>query len=180
MQNGAEAVDPHTGRVEVSASESGGELTLVITDNGRGMTEQIQAHIFEPLYTTKLRGTGLGLAIVDGIIKRHEGRIVVASVLGRGTAFRSRFQSGDRRLSPRRIWGAPRICAPNPAEARGNSANGQPRSADRRARKAGKCMPLGNSMSAVWRKRSATLLALMATTLAFGKWRRTSGTRSQP
>jgi PAS domain S-box-containing protein len=87
LQNAAEAVDAQTGRVEVTASEEGGELTIVVTDNGKGMTEEVRARIFEPLYTTKLRGTGLGLAIVEGIIKRHGGRILVASALGRGTTF---------------------------------------------------------------------------------------------
>jgi PAS domain S-box-containing protein len=100
LQNAAEAVDPQTGRVEVSASEDSGELTLVIADNGKGMSEEVRARIFEPLYTTKLRGTGLGLAIVEGIIKRHSGRISVTSAPGRGTTFAITIPLGEASLGP--------------------------------------------------------------------------------
>jgi PAS domain S-box-containing protein len=87
LQNAVEAVDPLTGRVEVRASVDTSELTLRVIDNGKGMSEDVRARIFEPLYTTKLRGTGLGLAIVEAIIKRHDGRISVASVQNGGTTF---------------------------------------------------------------------------------------------
>lgn len=107
LQNAAEAVSPEHGRVEVSASAQGEELLLVVEDNGKGMTEEVRARIFEPLYTTKLRGTGLGLAIVDGIIKRHGGRIEVASTLGRGTTFRIRVPFGEAsREAPPDLGGA--------------------------------------------------------------------------
>jgi two-component system NtrC family sensor kinase len=84
----------------VRASEEGGELTLVIADNGKGMSEEVRARIFEPLYTTKLRGTGLGLAIVEGIIKRHGGRISVTSAPGRGTTFAITIPFGEASLGP--------------------------------------------------------------------------------
>jgi signal transduction histidine kinase len=100
LQNAAEAVDLQTGHVEVSASEDSGELTLVVADNGKGMTEEVRARIFEPLYTTKLRGTGLGLAIVDGIVKRHGGRITVTSAIGRGTTFSITIPIGEASREP--------------------------------------------------------------------------------
>ena len=100
LQNAVEAVDPQTGRVEVRASDDGGELTLLVIDNGRGMSKEVCGRIFEPLYTTKIRGTGLGLAIVDGIVKRHGGRISVASVLNGGTTFTITIPIGDASLGP--------------------------------------------------------------------------------
>jgi len=100
LQNAVEAVDAETGRVEVRASENGAELTLLVADNGKGMTEEVRARIFEPLYTTKLRGTGLGLAIVDGIIKRHGGRMTVSSAPGRGTTFSITIPFGEASTGP--------------------------------------------------------------------------------
>ncbi|HKO46105.1 MAG TPA: ATP-binding protein [Polyangiaceae bacterium] len=100
LQNAAEAVDPQSGRVEVRASVASGELSLLVIDNGKGMSEDVRARIFEPLYTTKLRGTGLGLAIVEGIVKRHGGRISVSSVLLGGTTFAIVLPLGEASLEP--------------------------------------------------------------------------------
>lgn len=64
-------------------------ITLRISDNGQGISQEDLPHIFEPFFTTKPsgKGTGLGLAQVYGIIKQHEGYIDVSSVLGEGTTF---------------------------------------------------------------------------------------------
>jgi PAS domain S-box-containing protein len=100
LQNAVEAVDPERGRVEVRANVDSGELTLRVIDNGKGMSEDVRARIFEPLYTTKLRGTGLGLAIVEGIVKRHDGRISVASVQNAGTTFTITIPLGEASRGP--------------------------------------------------------------------------------
>jgi PAS domain S-box-containing protein len=51
-------------------------IRITIADTGHGMSNAVQAHLFEPFYTTKdLNGTGLGLWISAGIVTRHQGRL---------------------------------------------------------------------------------------------------------
>ena len=62
---------------------------IQITDTGAGIAPEHLTRIFEPFFTTKPvgSGTGLGLSLSYGIVKRHGGRIDVASRPGQGTAF---------------------------------------------------------------------------------------------
>lgn len=61
-----------------------------IADNGLGMTDEIQQHLFEPLFTTKAvgKGTGLGLSIAKQIVSdKHGGQLFCKSIAGKGTEF---------------------------------------------------------------------------------------------
>jgi PAS domain S-box-containing protein len=56
-----------------------GEI-VTITDNGGGISEEAQSHLFQPFFTTKgERGTGLGLWVSRGIINKHGGTISIES-----------------------------------------------------------------------------------------------------
>ena len=61
--------------------------TVVVSDNGRGISPQHLPNIFRPFYTTKGNGTGLGLSLARRIVEEHHGRIEVKSVVGKGTDF---------------------------------------------------------------------------------------------
>jgi len=65
----------------------GDYVRITISDTGIGMDEKTKSRIFEPFFTTKpaLAAKGLGLSMVYGIVKNHEGTILVDSVIGKGT-----------------------------------------------------------------------------------------------
>jgi PAS domain S-box-containing protein len=62
---------------------------LTARDTGSGIDLEVQAHLFEPFYTTKPlgKGTGLGLATTYGIVKQSGGYIWVDSRRDAGTTF---------------------------------------------------------------------------------------------
>lgn len=65
----------------------GNYFQLSVTDSGKGMSDTVKKHVFEPFFTTNMPGrrTGLGLSSVYGIIKTHNGAIAITSKLGDGT-----------------------------------------------------------------------------------------------
>ncbi|CUP57177.1 PAS domain-containing sensor histidine kinase [Parabacteroides distasonis] len=67
----------------------GDEIKFSVTDTGDGMSQEIQAHIFDRFYkgNTFKQGTGLGLSICETIVNRLGGRIGVNSELGKGCTF---------------------------------------------------------------------------------------------
>jgi len=65
-------------------------VEICIADNGKGMSAETRAKIFDSDFTTKAvgKGTGLGLAIVRQIlVETHHGRLTVQSEMGKGTEF---------------------------------------------------------------------------------------------
>lgn len=58
-------------------SSNGGEVAVIIADEGHGISKQHASDIFKPFFTTKSSGTGLGLSNAHRIIEAHGGRIDV-------------------------------------------------------------------------------------------------------
>jgi two-component system NtrC family sensor kinase len=78
------------GRLTVRSRQRRGHVEIEFEDEGPGIPEDILGRIFDPFFTTKPpgQGTGLGLAIAQGLAADHDGRIEVASRVGKGSTFR--------------------------------------------------------------------------------------------
>lgn len=65
------------------------EIEFAVTDTGEGMSEEVQAHVFDRFYKGNdfKQGTGLGLSICRSIVEQQRGRIGVRSELGKGSCF---------------------------------------------------------------------------------------------
>jgi two-component system NtrC family sensor kinase len=62
-------------------------ILIQMSDTGVGISEDDQARIFEPFFSTGKKGTGLGLWVTQDIVRQHGGRIEVVSEVGKGTVF---------------------------------------------------------------------------------------------
>ncbi|MCX6952798.1 MAG: nuclear transport factor 2 family protein [Verrucomicrobia bacterium] len=61
---------------------------LEVADTGCGISDQDIEKIFDPFFSSKFPGRGMGLAVVLGIVRAHDGAIVVETQPGQGSAFR--------------------------------------------------------------------------------------------
>ena len=82
---------PQGGEIEVTLSAEGRFISVSVSDNGIGMTEEVAAHIFDKYYqgdsSHATKGNGLGLAIAKRIVSMCGGGISVSSRPGEGSTF---------------------------------------------------------------------------------------------
>lgn len=80
-----------SGKIEISFKSDEKHIFIEVADNGKGMTDDAKANIFQPYFTTKTGGTGLGLAIVKNIMNEIGGEITFESTIEHGTSFILKF-----------------------------------------------------------------------------------------
>lgn len=74
-------------QVQVNVFRDNEEVKIMVKDNGKGISSENKARIFEPKFTTKSSGMGLGLAIIKNIIENYNGTITFESEENKGTEF---------------------------------------------------------------------------------------------
>ncbi len=86
LSNAANAIE-QSGTININASSKGDAISIDISDDGCGMTEEVLKRVFEPFYTTHDvgKGTGLGLTVARDIARNHGGDIELFSVPEKGT-----------------------------------------------------------------------------------------------
>jgi signal transduction histidine kinase len=102
VKNSAEAMEGRTGTIWIEGATQDGHVSLVLRDNGPGVSQEARDRLFEPFFTTKVagRGSGLGLSICQRIVTEHGGTIVLSSPPGEGATFTVRLpEEGGQRSS---------------------------------------------------------------------------------
>jgi PAS domain S-box-containing protein len=83
--NALEAI-PAGGNVIIQTENKDNGVSLIISDDGVGMTPDMKQQAFVPFFTTKPGRVGLGLSMCYGILQRHGGTIDIKSEIGEGTS----------------------------------------------------------------------------------------------
>lgn len=80
MKSGAELL--------ICSELDNGKASIIVRDNGVGMSRSVIDRVFEPLFSTKAFGVGLGMPTVRQIMEQHGGGIEIESKEGEGTSVR--------------------------------------------------------------------------------------------
>jgi len=89
-----QAEDGFVGQVTIATGlEDENHIFFSVSDNGVGITQECQEHLFDPFFSTKKvevagGATGLGLFTVQTIVDQHRGTISFNSEIGKGSSFR--------------------------------------------------------------------------------------------
>ena len=115
--NASEAIGPRPGSITLTTSTvdadaaylqstylspdlpAGRYVCLDVTDDGEGMTSEVQARLFEPYFSTRATGRGLGLPATLGVLRGHRGAVKVTSAPGKGSTVRVFLPAAEARTS---------------------------------------------------------------------------------
>lgn len=75
------------GRVVLRVSTTAERISIVVSDDGRGISAADRQRIFDPFFSSKPQGAGLGLAIVHRFVQQWGARLRLRTGVGRGTQF---------------------------------------------------------------------------------------------
>lgn len=75
--------DSHT--LTIATHVRGDRCEIEVSDSGSGMSKEVMARIFEPMFSTKNFGLGLGVPIIKNVLESHGGGVDYRSEVGKGT-----------------------------------------------------------------------------------------------
>ena len=88
IKNAAQAIPKgKKGNIWITTQLVGGNVLIMVKDNGDGIPNEIRDKLFQPNFTTKTKGMGLGLAMVKNIVEGFGGKIWFETATGVGTTF---------------------------------------------------------------------------------------------
>jgi len=94
IKNSIDFVPENNGKIKLTVERNSESFVFTVTDNGLGIPEENQEHLFQKFYkidtspTRKHGGTGLGLTICNGIVLSHGGKIWLDNEYTKGTSFK--------------------------------------------------------------------------------------------
>ncbi|TEU00421.1 MAG: cyclic nucleotide-binding domain-containing protein [Candidatus Stahlbacteria bacterium] len=86
LKNSSEAIQGE-GKIDIEAKEIKNGIIITVSDNGKGIPENIIDRIFDPFFTYGKSGSGLGMTVVKKVVEDHNGKIEVKSKEGKGTTY---------------------------------------------------------------------------------------------
>ena len=90
---------PDGGKIEVSIKADEDKVSIIISDNGIGIEDDIKDKIFDPFFSTKgVKRSGLGMSLSYSIMARHDGEILVDSCVGKGTTMHVKMPLFDEEV----------------------------------------------------------------------------------
>ena len=88
LKNAVQAIpEDRDGKIAVRVVCDTDLVNVYISDNGKGIPEELRERIFSPNFSTKNSGMGLGLAMVKKIVEQFAGKITFETVMNEGTTF---------------------------------------------------------------------------------------------
>ncbi len=97
LKNAYQAIPVNTaGQISIHIILEDTHVSLVVSDNGSGISPEMIGTIFEPYTTNKEDGSGIGMLIVRRIIREHYGEIEIESEPNKGTRVTCRIPRADQ------------------------------------------------------------------------------------